>query len=126
MWAASAKLFQWPMVGCEPAMSQELRAALEPTPIPQTSYDTLGGGGHRSAWSTWFEVAHPLAPFNRAMEVRQACFEGRSSVRTVRDNLHALHQEWVSRKCCCSKPCHELLSHTPALNCRLRALVAWA
>lgn len=53
-----------------PPAWQEVRAALEPTPIPQTSYDTLGGGGHRSVWSTWFEVAHPLAPFNRAMEVR--------------------------------------------------------
>ena len=56
-----------------PVVWQEVRAALQPTPIPQTSYDSLGGGGHRSAWSTWFEVAHPLAPFNRAMEVRQAC-----------------------------------------------------
>ena len=69
--AASGKLMRQPTVSSYlmPIASQELRAALEPTPIPQTSYDTLGGGGHRSAWSTWFEVAHPLAPFNRAMEV---------------------------------------------------------
>ena len=69
--AASGKPMRQPTVSSclMPIASQELRAALEPTPIPQTSYDTLGGGGHRSAWSTWFEVAHPLAPFNRAMEV---------------------------------------------------------
>ena len=73
--AASGKLIKQPSVSRHPSSGcslQELRAALDPTPIPQTSYDTLGGGGHRSAWSTWFEVAHPLAPFNRATEVRPA------------------------------------------------------
>ena len=43
--------------------------ALEPTPIPETSYEALGAGGHRSAWGTWFETRGPLSVMNSTYEV---------------------------------------------------------
>lgn len=43
--------------------------AMEHTPIPQTSYDSLGAGNHRSAWGTWFEVAKPWSVMNSTFEV---------------------------------------------------------
>ncbi len=43
--------------------------ALEPTPIPETSYEALGAGGHRSAWGTWFETKGPLSVMNSTYEV---------------------------------------------------------
>ncbi len=42
---------------------------MEHTPIPQTSYESLGAGGHRSAWGTWFEVAKPWSVMNSTFEV---------------------------------------------------------
>ena len=43
--------------------------AMEHTPIPQTSYENLGAGNHRSAWGTWFEVAKPWSVMNSTFEV---------------------------------------------------------
>ena len=43
--------------------------ALEPTPIPETSYEALGAGGHHSAWGTWFETRGPLSVMNSTYEV---------------------------------------------------------
>ena len=52
--------------------------ALEPTPVARTSYESLGAGGHRSAWGTWFEVSSPWAVMNSTYEVSlvpvQKCF----------------------------------------------------
>ncbi len=47
--------------------------ALEPTPIPETSYEALGAGGHRSAWGTWFETKGPLSVMNSTYEVGVCC-----------------------------------------------------
>ncbi|CAL8470751.1 g10293 [Coccomyxa elongata] len=44
--------------------------AMEHTPIPQTSYESLGAGNHRSAWGTWFEVAKPWSVMNSTFEWR--------------------------------------------------------
>ena len=41
---------------------------MEPTPIPQTSYEALGAGSHRSAWGTWFETAHRYSVMNSTYE----------------------------------------------------------
>ncbi len=43
--------------------------AMEPTPIPQTSYEALGAGSHRSAWGTWFETAGKYSVMNSTYEV---------------------------------------------------------
>jgi hypothetical protein len=43
--------------------------ALEATPVPQTSYEALGAGAHRSAWGTWFETSGPWAVMNSTFEV---------------------------------------------------------
>lgn len=43
--------------------------ALERTPIPETSYEALSAGGHRSAWGTWFETAKPYSVMNSTYEV---------------------------------------------------------
>jgi hypothetical protein len=45
------------------------KQAMEHTPVPQTSYESLGAGGHRSAWGTWFEVAKPWSVMNSTFEV---------------------------------------------------------
>ena len=45
--------------------------ALEHTPVPQTSYDSLGAGNHRSAWGTWFETSSKWAVMNSTSEVHQ-------------------------------------------------------
>ena len=42
---------------------------MEPTPIPQTSYEALGAGSHRSAWGTWFETANKYSIMNSTYEV---------------------------------------------------------
>lgn len=46
--------------------------ALEHTPVARTSYESLGAGGHRSAWGTFFEVSSPWAVMNSTAEVRRA------------------------------------------------------
>ena len=38
--------------------------------MPQTSYEALGAGAHRSAWGTWFETSGPWAVMNSTSEVR--------------------------------------------------------
>ncbi|CAK0782757.1 hypothetical protein CVIRNUC_005952 [Coccomyxa viridis] len=48
--------------------------AMEPTPIPQTSYEALGAGSHRSAWGTWFETAGKYSVMNSTYEWRQMCY----------------------------------------------------
>lgn len=50
--------------------------AMEHTPIPQTSYENLGAGNHRSAWGTWFEVAKPWSVMNSTFEVSMQSNEG--------------------------------------------------
>lgn len=45
------------------------KEAMEHTPIPQASYESLGAGGHRSAWGTWFEVTKPWSVMNSTIEV---------------------------------------------------------
>ena len=46
---------------------------MEPTPIPETSYEALGAGGHRSAWGTWFETSKPYSVMNSTYEVPSDC-----------------------------------------------------
>ena len=53
---------------------------MEPTPIPQTSYEALGAGGHRSAWGTWFETKGPLSVMNSTYEVSPICCVTTTSV----------------------------------------------
>jgi hypothetical protein len=47
--------------------------AIEPTPIPETSYEALGAGGHRSAWGTWFETSKSYSVMNSTYEVPSDC-----------------------------------------------------
>ena len=63
---------QTPMFGmCNAAgvLQAFQQTALEHTPVAHTSYESLGAGGHRSAWGTWFEVSSPWAVMNSTFEV---------------------------------------------------------
>jgi hypothetical protein len=82
--------------GCEQDFQEE---AIEPTPIPETSYEALGAGGHRSAWGTWFETSKPYSVMNSTYEVpscfadllQRLCITCSTCVTPVPNPLYAWH-----------------------------------
>lgn len=82
--------------GCEQDFQEE---AIEPTPIPETSYEALGTGGHHSAWGTWFETSKSYSVMNSTYEVpsdcacllHRACITWSMNIIAVCSTIYAQH-----------------------------------